>query len=95
MSKHTPGPWTYSENAYGAVFVHGGETLTSSVGTEYKELVAGGNNHNTLTIANARLIAAAPDLLAALKQIVFDWDGEPEDMIEASAAIAKAEGGAA
>lgn len=41
---------------------------------------------------DARLIAAAPDLLKALKQIEFDWDGEEEDMYEARAAIAKAEG---
>lgn len=42
--------------------------------------------------ANAALIAAAPELYEALKQIVSDWDGEPEDMYSARAAIAKAEG---
>ncbi|CCM77088.1 hypothetical protein [Rhizobium mesoamericanum] len=68
MSSFTPGPWSVNQNAYGAVFVHGGETLTTSVGTEYKELIAGGNSHNTLTLDNARLIAAAPDLLEALKR---------------------------
>lgn len=41
-------------------------------------------------MANARLIAAAPELLAALEKIVYDWDGEPEDMADARAAIAKA-----
>ena len=40
----------------------------------------------------ARLIAAAPDMLAVLKRIVFDWDGEPEDIAEAQDAIRKAEG---
>lgn len=39
---------------------------------------------------NARLMAAAPDLLAALQRIVKDWDGEPEDMQEAEEAIRKA-----
>lgn len=40
--------------------------------------------------ANARLIAAAPDMLTALKRVYYEWDGEPEDMIHVQAAIAKA-----
>ena len=44
------------------------------------------------TLRKARLIAASPDLLAALKRMIFDWDGEPEDIAEAQDAIAKAEG---
>lgn len=101
---HTPGPWSFSENAYGAVFVHGGETLTSSVGTEYKELIAGGNSHDTLTLNNARLIAAAPELFDVLKD-VLEWSalanpagygGLPARLHRiVDAAIAKAEGGAA
>lgn len=43
--------------------------------------------------ATAHLFAAAPDLYEALDQIVFDWDGEPEDMADARAALAKARGG--
>jgi hypothetical protein len=42
--------------------------------------------------ANAHLIAAAPDLYAALERIVFDWDGEPEDMVAAENALRKARG---
>ena len=49
--------------------------------------------------ANARLIAAAPELLAALKSLVDDFEriiGRPiEAEHEAKAAIAKATGGAA
>lgn len=70
MFKGTPGPWEASENAYGKVFVHGGETLTSSVGTEYRELIAGGNSHDTLRLSNARLIAAAPELLEVCQMIL-------------------------
>ncbi len=77
MSDHTPGPWTVSQNAYGAVFVHGGETLTTAVGTEYKALVAGGNSHDTLTLENASLIAAAPDLLTALAELLHAYS-EPD-----------------
>lgn len=36
-------------------------------------------------------IAAAPAMLAALKQVYHDWDGEPEDMLDVQAAIALAE----
>jgi hypothetical protein len=42
--------------------------------------------------ANAHLIAAAPELYAALAKIEADWDGEPKDMIEARAALRKALG---
>lgn len=42
--------------------------------------------------ANAHLFAAAPALYEALARIVRDWDGEPEDMFEASAALAQARG---
>jgi len=38
------------------------------------------------------LIAAAPDLYEALEEIVFEWDGDPEDMHAARTAIAKARG---
>jgi hypothetical protein len=52
--------------------------------------------------ANARLIAAAPDLLAALKQLVADYEGVPDPtdadgqsvFDSARAAIAKATGAA-
>lgn len=58
MEGVTPGPWEAKQNAYGAAFIYGGETLTTSVGTEYKELVAGGNSHDTLKMENAAYIAA-------------------------------------
>lgn len=47
-------------------------------------------------LANARLIAAAPDLLEALivartaiNQAYVDWDGEPEDVVPLQLARAK------
>lgn len=46
------------------------------------------------TIENARLMAAAPDLLAALEAVVRIADRNTVEFIAARAAIAKAKGGA-
>lgn len=37
----------------------------------------------------AHLIAASREMQKALEKIVRDWDGEPEDMFDARAALAK------
>lgn len=80
MSKatHTPGPWSATQNAYSVWFVNGGEEHDNGR-VKYRDLVCGGNNHDTLTEANARLIAAAPDLLEAL----VGWQKLHDDMIAA------------
>lgn len=63
-AKHTPGPWRITDHAESAVFVYAGDN-------QYLNHVA--RVHNTPTKAtrqaNARLIAAAPDMLAMLKQL--------------------------
>lgn len=108
-AEHTPGPWEYFDHpAYTNVFTVGPR--------EFKTVaeVRAGNEEDGLpeqTEANARLIAAAPDLLAALLAILqaheitsdhfeeVEVDGEmvrPGAISElARAAIAKAKGGAA
>ena len=53
--KHTPGPWTYEEEAYSMERVFGPKGIIAQVIGDSAE-----------TCANAYLIAAAPDLLAAL-----------------------------
>ena len=55
MSKHTPGPWEAKEDEYGhwGIYASGGECIAI---TEERE-----------DEANARLIAAAPDMLKLLK----------------------------
>jgi hypothetical protein len=65
MSEHTPGPWKidarkYTE--YGMYHISGGQYIVAHALGEMPscEVEAGGN---------ARLIAAAPELLAALKRI--------------------------
>lgn len=92
-TKHTPGPWYCVD--------------TSNHAHDYRLLAANGvplplnvvaNDHSEQR-ANARLIAAAPDLLAALRGMVCLYefmharnphtDSRP---LQALAAIAKAEG---
>lgn len=63
MSKHTPGPWTaYDNAAYGTAIMAGSAT---------GQYVASVQKYVGLSLetyqANARLIAAAPDMLEALK----------------------------
>lgn len=72
MSKHTPGPW---------------------VATGWEEIVVNAPNGNTLCLApsdskdctletikaNARLIAAAPELLTEAKNLLAWWNSLPLD----------------
>jgi hypothetical protein len=92
MSKHTPGPWDQIVKMDGFTAV-GANTLIARVfSTAFKDL----ENEK----ANARLIAAAPDMYRALELIInSDMAQREEDEGEIStelsivrAAIAKAEG---
>jgi hypothetical protein len=105
-AKHTPGPWVHEfrRNKHGGwrdeslyVTVKAGATLIAAYPLEYAEYPASENECE----ANARLIAAAPELLEALKAIrdhtFVDAEG-PElraqnalNHSRAIAAIAKAE----
>lgn len=90
-TQHTPGPWTARPNKHsdGLYWVHDerGDYLTLDE-----------DEHE----ANARLIAAAPELLKVLESIVRNHSLERvqtqldgTDLYDALAAIAKAKGGAA
>jgi len=97
-AQHTPGPWTFSVG-------EGGDNLSIRAGDT--AVVAGcgccgspWTDHKRAG-ANARLIAAAPDMLAALKGIMADTcdlepaycaDLVPETRDLIRAAIAKATG---
>lgn len=100
MSKHTLGPWQV-----GTAFDNYGETEIAiehmtPAGNLVVAVALGGLQGQD---ANASLIAAAPDLLDALKAIVkslAEQDDEgliehAQQMIDARAAIAKATGGQA
>ena len=90
MSEHTPGPWSIAGRGY-TIFGPDDAVVISSFDAETEE-------EEERYLANARLIAAAPDLLAALEEAVrssevsrmggMSWD----EMDRARAAIAKARG---
>lgn len=87
--KHTAGPWeAVPEVTSGDNFLH------SIYEADYKGLLIARCDQNGEYLEHARLIAAAPDLLAALKSLLFDAfeDAHPESVQAARAAIQKAEG---
>ena len=101
MSKHTPGPWQVDENAKGYDTEVAKCIVWGPKGPGYGAIAYTSPHEipysDGLQIADARLIAAAPDLLAALKRIFcvasVELTGRRDDVLEqARAAIAKAEG---
>ncbi len=90
-ARHTPGPWRLAASGID------GHKVVAPDGRN----ICGMSNRISLSMAerhaNARLVAAAPDLLAALRDLVpADFDRHPDDFMPvwhaARAAIAKAEG---
>lgn len=88
MATHTKGPWAFHKRGQR---VYGGRldsvlVAQLSINPEFE--------------ANGRLIAAAPDLLAALKALRDECSGTPRPSVlvglltDAAKAIAKADGGA-
>lgn len=105
MSRHTPGPWMVTDSG-GDVNVMDG----CSIGIDDEFGADGGRTYFLATVvhgdpdelrANAELVAAAPELLAALKKLLHmpEFDGTPEVSLlrrdakrAARAAITKAGG---
>jgi hypothetical protein len=106
-TQHTPGPWIVVNEDYGQV-IRGAEVEREERGIKYsfRDYVGSTWGHRSDTgDANACLIAAAPDLLEALKRTLkhIKWEaasadevtaGCREDIAQAEAAIAKATGSA-
>lgn len=94
MNKHTPGPWAIDWNI-GRLDIHSSGPLIATVPRNVRD-----DEADRVAQQNARLIAAAPELLSALQAIVTslaDHDDEgmiehAEQMVTARAAIAKATG---
>ena len=93
MSDHTPAPWTAERDP-----CHFDTMSSVRAGKNTLRVEIGGYARPPEQEANTRLIAAAPDLLAALRLwVVFDKTGTPNgefgNAIKATyAAIAKATG---
>ena len=94
MSKHTPGPWNIGTKNGARVWSENGETLIADAD-------ASESLRKEIKKANARLIAAAPDLLAIVKELqesVSYWSeyDVPLGIVDRiNTAIAKATGGEA
>jgi hypothetical protein len=85
MSKHTPGPWIVARDMRGT----GNMLVDGVVNAEGRGIANCGTNGE----GNARLIAAAPDLLEALESLLNDQrDASLPALVRARAAIAKARG---
>ena len=98
-TKHTQGPWKVLEHARG----RGRTCVTTSNGAPISAVICEIDTKSVATddatrLANANLIAAAPELLNALKELCADkYLADPinaDRMKNARAAISKVEGNA-
>ena len=83
-TQHTPGPWIHDADATGAVVYQGNSGTIANIPMDLRAFRA-----------NARLIAAAPELLVALRGLVATLEGmalHPSHYAAARAAIATATG---
>lgn len=103
MTRHTPGPWYVSGTIDGYAIRYRDQADYYTIATAHDDIGAWRNTDDEEAAANARLIAAAPELLEALRMMLEDaddahgrGDGTPwvtfASMNRARAAIAKATG---
>ena len=95
MSGHTPSPWTSNVKDYGSAGHNAYVGVDAEDGTVVAHVLCyrGPNLTDVPFAANARLIAAAPELLEALKGVVKISDRATDEFAAARAAISKAENG--
>jgi hypothetical protein len=90
MSQHTPGPWEIDQ-----AIRHGFTVYSQQAGFIVGYMDEEGRYGAVESEANARLIAAAPDLLEALEELLVQREGHYSTQTawdKARAAIAKARG---
>lgn len=85
-AKHTPGPWIAKEYT-----CHAATTIIAADGTPVAETSGFGRMSNDC-VADARLIAAAPELLAALEILLESGTLNAGSRAIARSAISKATG---
>lgn len=78
---HTPGPWTVQNGPRACIAAQDGSVLARV-------------NHDTQSLTDASLMAAAPDLLAACRSMISLLGGMTSNSVPSIAfdALAKAEG---
>ena len=96
-TKHTPGPWYVGSGTHEGRNIYSVASVTDDEGFTYQPIVASAEDDGIKCWdANARLIAAAPDLLAALDALLLRYvmaiGNEGIECHQARAAIRKATG---
>lgn len=86
MTKHTPGPWKTNITRLSDNSIY----VSHVLGPKGQGLAQIGIYGEEETLANASLIAAAPDMLEALQAVVAVADRKTVEFDLARAAIAKA-----
>lgn len=95
---HTPGPWKCASAGSSIVGIPIQGAKGRVIGSLHFAALSqpvgdfDPKAYNAEQLANARLIAAAPDLLEALRHCATDEGPEQDWLVRARAAIAKAEG---
>lgn len=91
-AQHTPGPWAVTR----AGTTHGNQAPYAVIGAgecpELCEIARVGGSLTQPAEADARVMAAAPELLAALQKAVARQGFSNNELLSARAAIAKAVG---
>lgn len=85
MSKHTPGPWhvILSDNATPHVTHEHGYNFTDISDVSSRVCVMPAEiTYSYNSLANARLIAAAPELLEALEEVVAVFESNPSSITD-------------
>ncbi len=96
-AKHTPGPWAWygPTRGEGLTFTHEAHVGPGAGNDSCGPIAAVGGDDDEQAVTNARLIAASPDLLASLEELVLMVGPDHPAAVRAREAIAKAKGGAA
>jgi hypothetical protein len=88
MSAHTPGPWKLTEQSTTCIYIRA--DVDAKRGRRLCCVYLGTDADKPQALADAQLIAAAPDLLEALREL-SSWQYEQDKYVRiARAAIAKA-----